>query len=38
MDTTKETWKLMDVVQKSQVDHCCDKNVRVKFYFIYGRY
>lgn len=38
METTKETWKLINGIQKSHVDHCCDKNVRVDFYSICGWY
>lgn len=35
MQTTKETWKLM---QKSHVDCRCDKNVMADFYSICGWY
>lgn len=38
MEPTKEKWKLMNVVQKSHIDHCCDKNVKADFYSISGLY
>lgn len=38
MEATKEMWKLMNVVQKSNADHCCDKNMMADFYSICGWY
>lgn len=43
MEHTKEMWKLMNVVQKSHIDHCRDKKVKDKkttadFYSICGSY
>lgn len=38
MEPTKEKWKLINIVQKSHIDHCCDKNITANFYSICDLY